>query len=133
MAGRPRPPVRLPTRALEAESEQQAFELGYTWSDALEVLIGEQEEPHRRARRDRGRPLSRQEGRDLAECVAGAECRGRLATFGQDSGLALFDEVDGGSVAVERDDRGTRLDLELPHRRRELVELRRRKIGEDRK
>ena len=92
---------------------QRAFELGHTWSDALEVLIGEEEEPHRRARRDRGRPLSSQKGRDLAEGVARAECLGRLATVGQDSGLALFDEVDGGSVAVERGDRGTRLDLEL--------------------
>ena len=101
----------LPTRALEAELAQRAFELGHTCSDALEVLIGEEEEPHRRARRDRGRPLSRQKGRDLAEGVARAECLGRLATVGQDSGLALFDEVDGGSVAVERGDRGTRLDL----------------------
>jgi hypothetical protein len=122
----------LPTRALEAELAQQALELGYACSYALEVLIGKQEEAHRRARRDRGRPLSRQEGRDLAERVAGADVR-RIATVGQDGGLALFDELDGGSVAVERGDGGTRLDLELPQRRRELVELRRRKIDEERK
>jgi hypothetical protein len=82
---------------------------------------------------ERARRSATPERRDLTERVAGTESWGRLATVGQDSGLALFDEVDGASVAVERGDRGTRLDLELLQRRRELVELRRRKIGEARK
>ena len=121
--------VRLPTRALKAEAAQRAFELRYTWSDALEVLTGEREEPHRRTRHDGGRPLSRKEECNLAERVAGAESLGRFTTLGQDIGLPLFDEVDGGSVVVERDDLGTRLNLDLAHRGRKLVELRRRKIS----
>ena len=36
-----------------------------------------------------------------------------LAALGQDIGLSLFDEVDGGSVVVERDDLGTRVNLDL--------------------
>jgi hypothetical protein len=48
-------------------------------------------------------------------------------------GLSVFDEVDGRSVVVERDDCGTRFNLNLAHRGRQVVELRRRKIGERRK
>ena len=33
--------MRLSIRALEAETAQQAFELGYPFSDALEVVTGE--------------------------------------------------------------------------------------------
>ena len=53
--------VRLPTRALDAEAAQRALELGYTFLYAFEVLTGEREEPHPRARHDRGRPLAGQE------------------------------------------------------------------------
>ena len=35
----------LPTRALEAEAAQYAFQLGYTRPDALEVVTGERDEP----------------------------------------------------------------------------------------
>ena len=73
---------------------------------------------------------SRQEECDLPERVAWAESLGRLATVGQNIGVSLFDEIDGGSVVVERDDFGARFDFDLTHRGRELVELRRRKIGE---
>ena len=48
----------LPTRALEAEAAQYAFQLGYTRPDALEVVTGERDEPHRRACDDCGRPVS---------------------------------------------------------------------------
>ena len=47
-----------------------------TWSDALEVLTREREEPHRRTRHDGGRPLSRKQECNLAERVAGAESLG---------------------------------------------------------
>jgi sugar lactone lactonase YvrE len=110
--------VLLPTRTRKAEAAQRAFELGHTCSDALEVLTGEREKTHRGARHDRGCPLSRQEECDLAERVARAENLGRLATVGQDIGLSLFDEVDRGSVVVQRDDLGTRSDLDLTHRGR---------------
>jgi Pyridoxamine 5'-phosphate oxidase len=121
----------LPSCALSAEAAQRAFELRHTCSDTLEVLIGEREEPHWRTRHDCGRPFSRQEECDLTERVAGAESLVRLATLGQNIGVALFDEVDGGSVVVERDDLGTGLDLDLAHGGRKLVELRRRKIGKE--
>jgi hypothetical protein len=123
----------LATRALNTESTQRAFERGYTCSDAVEVLTGERQEPHRRARDHSGRPLSRQEEPDFAKRVAGPESLGRLATVSQDIGLSLFDEVDRCSVVVIRDDLGTRFDLCLAHRGRELVELGRRKISENRK
>jgi hypothetical protein len=123
----------LPIRALKAEAAQRAFELRYTFSNAVEVLTGEREEPHRRARHDGGRPLSRQYECDLAKRVSGAETLDRVATVTQGIGLSLFDEVDGGSVVVERDDLGTRFDLDLAHRGRNLVEFRDREIGEGRK
>ena len=119
--------------AHKPKAAQRAFELRQTWSDALEVLTGERDKPHRRARHDSGSPLSRQDECDLAERVAGTERLGRLASVGQDIGLSLFDEVDGGSVVVDRGDLGTRLNLDLPHRGREFVELIRRKISQDRK
>ena len=118
--------------ALNAKAAQRAFELGYVCSDALEVLTREREQPHWRARHDAGRPLSREEECDLTERVAGAESLGRLPTVGQNIGAAPFDEIDSGSVVVERDDFGARFDLDLAHRGRELVELRRRKIGDQR-
>jgi len=121
--------VRLPTRALKAEAAQRAFELRYTWSDALEVLTGQRKEPHLRTRHDGGRPFSRKEECNLSKRVAWAEGLGRLATFSVDIGLSLFDEVDGGSIVVERDDLGTRLNLELAHRSGQLVELCCRKIS----
>src|SRR5687767_11569406 len=93
-------------------------------SDALEVLLGEREEPHRRARDDRGRPLSRQQEPDLTERVAGAESLGRLTARGQDIGVAVFDEVDRCAVVVDRDDLCTRLDLDFAHHGGKLVELR---------
>ena len=120
------------TCALNAKAAQRAFELGYTCSDALEVLTRERKEPHWRACHDAGRPLAREEECDLTECVAGAESLGRLPTVGQNIGVALFDEIDGGSVVVERDDLGARFDFDLTRRGRELIELRRRKIGNER-
>ena len=57
---------------------------------------------------------------------------GRLATVSEHVGLSLFDEVDGGSVVVERDDFGIRFDLDFAYRGGELIELRRRKIGQGR-
>ena len=125
--------MRLSIRALEAETAQQAFELGYPFADALEVVTGERKESHRSARNHGCRPLSREKERDLAERVACAESLGRLATLGHDIGLSVLDEVDRGSVVVEGDDRGARIELDLAHRTGELVELRRRKIGEERK
>src|SRR5215211_8291804 len=115
--------VRLPTRALNAEAAQRAFKLRYSCSDALEVLTREREEPHRRTRHDSGRSLTGQEECDLAERVAGAESVRRLATVGEAIGLSLFDEVEGGSVVVERDDLGTGLNLDLTHCGRKLAEL----------
>jgi len=126
-------PGLLPTRALKAEAAERAFELGHMCPDAFEVLTGEREEAHRRARHDGGGALSRQEERDLAERVSRPEGLGHLVTAGQDIRVSLFDEVDAGSVAVERDDCGTCLDLDLAHRGRELVELPCREIGEERK
>jgi hypothetical protein len=123
----------LPSRPLKAEAAQRAFELGYTCSDALEVLTREREEPHRRASHDGGRPLSSQEECYLAERIARAESLRRLATVAQYIGLSLFDEVDGGSVVVDGDDFGARFGMDLTHRARQLVELSRRQIGEDRK
>jgi hypothetical protein len=120
-------PCVLPTRALNAEAAERAFELRYSCSDALEVLTGEREEPHRRTRHDSRGPLSGQEDCNLAERVAGAESLRRLA--GEDIGLSLFDEVDGGSIVVERDDIVARLNLDLAQRGRKLVELGCRKIG----
>ena len=121
--------VRLPTRALKAEAAQRAFELRYTWPDALEVLTGQRKEPHLRTRHDGGRPFSRKEECNLSKGVAWAESLARLATFSVDIGLSLFDEVDGGSIVVERDDLGTCLNLELAHRGGQLVELCCRKIS----
>ena len=55
----------------------------------------------------------REEEGDLTERVARAESSGCLPTVGQNIGAALFDEIDGGSVVVERDDLGARVDLDL--------------------
>jgi hypothetical protein len=103
--------VRLPACALGAETAQRAFELGHTCSDPLKAVIREREELQRRPCHDCGRPLTRQEECDLAERVAWAESLGRLIAVGQHVGLALFDEVDRGSVVVERDDLGTAIRL----------------------
>ena len=46
--------------------------------DSLEVLTGEGQEPHRRARHDGGRPLAGQEERDLPERIARPERLWRL-------------------------------------------------------
>jgi hypothetical protein len=124
--------MRLSTCALNAEAAQRAFELGYTSSDSLEVLFGEREKPHRGTRHDCGRPLSSQKECNLTERVAGAEGSG-LATVAHDIGAALFDQIEGRSVVVERDDLGTPLNLDLVHGRRKLVELRRRKIRKEQK
>jgi hypothetical protein len=124
--------IRLPTSALNAEAAQRAFKLRNICADALEVLTGKREKLHRRARHDRGRPLSGQEERDLAERVARTESLGLLAPVGQDLGLSLLDEVDGGPVVVERDDLGTRLNLDLAHRGRKRTELRFGETGQDR-
>src|SRR5512144_947301 len=105
----------LPTGALKAQAAQRALELGHTCPDALEVVTEEREEPHRRARQDRGRPLSRQEECDLAERIARPESLGRFTTGAQYIGLSLLDEVDGGSVVVDRNDFGARFDLDLTH------------------
>ena len=70
-----------------------------------------------------------QEECNLAERVAGAEGLRRVAAAGENIGLSLFDEVDGGSIVVDGDDLGARLNLDLAHDRRKLVELRCRKIS----
>ena len=120
------------TCALNAKAAQGVFEFGYTCSDALEVLTRERKEPHLCAGHDAGRPLVREEECDLTECVAGAERLGRLPTVGQNIGVALFDEIDGGSAVVERDDHGARFDFELTGRGGKFIELCRRKIGNER-
>jgi hypothetical protein len=125
--------VRLPSCALGAEAAQRAFELRHTFSDASEILVGEREKLYRRAGDDCDRPLSGQEECDLTERVARAEHVSRRAVVGQNVGVALLDEVDGRSIVVERDDVRTRVDLDLAHGGRNLVELLRKRIGEDRK
>jgi hypothetical protein len=65
--------------------------------------------------------LSRQEECDLAEHISGAKKVGHVVTVGQDIGVSLFDEVDGGSVVVLRDDSRARCELDLAHRGRELI------------
>src|SRR5262245_38969067 len=119
--------------ALEAEVAEGAFGFGHALADPVEVLAREGQQVHRRPRDDGGRPLSRQEEPDLAERVARAQRLGRLTTLVRDVGLALLDEVDGRSVVVDRDDLGARLDLELGHRRSQLVQLLSGEIGEARK
>src|SRR5262245_33373011 len=126
-----RPSPGLLTRALESEAAQRAFELGYAWADALEVLTGNREEPHRRARNNGGGSLSGQEQCDLPDRVAGAARVGR-AVLGRNFGLSLFDEVDGGPVGVERDHAAACLELDLFQHRRELIPLRFWKLGQDR-
>jgi hypothetical protein len=59
--------------ALSAEAAERAFELGHSFPDAFEVLTGEREEPHRRARNHGGRPFSCQDQRNLAESITGTE------------------------------------------------------------
>ena len=122
---------RLLTGALEADPAQRALELGHLGSDALEVVIRERKKPHRGARDDRRRPLSRQEKSDLAEPVAGTEGLSLLTAIGSNSSLSLLDEVDGGSVVVERDDLDTSVNTDLSHRFSERVELRIGKIREE--
>ena len=80
--------MRLPMRALKAEAAQQAFELGYACSDALEILAGKREESHRCTRHDSRCPLPGQEECNLAERVAGAESLRRVATAGENIGLS---------------------------------------------
>jgi hypothetical protein len=96
-----------------------------SWPESERSRIG--------VRHDGGRPLSSQEECYFAERIAGAESLGRLGTVAQYIGLSLFDEVDGGSVVVDRDDFGACFDVDLTHHARELVELCHRQIGEDRK
>jgi hypothetical protein len=125
--------VRLPIRALDTETAQRTFEFGYTLSYPLEILTGERQESHRRTRHHRGRPLPRQQKSNLAERVARAQALSRFATVVQDFGRSLFDEIDRGSVIVDRDDRGVRLDFDLSHRGGEFVQLLGRQVGEVRK
>ena len=122
---------RLPTRALETHTAQHPFELGHTCSNALEVVPGEREQPHRRTCDDCRRPLPRQQEPDLAESVARTENM-RLISVGAHFGLSLLDEVDGSAVVVQRHHDGTRFHLDLARRSGELVELHGGKLGEER-
>ena len=95
------------------------------------AIQSSRKKPHRRARDDRCRPLSRQEECDLAERVAGTQRLSRLTAIGSNIRLSLFDEIDGGSVVIERDDLDTGVNTDLRHHFRERIKLRIGKIRED--
>ena len=112
--------VRLPARALKAEAAQRRSSSG-TRSDALEVLTDSERAASAYAPR-RWPSVLPWEGA-ISPSVSPGPRVWVASPASVSTSASLFDEVDGGSIVVEGDDLGARLNLELAHRGSQVVEL----------